>query len=209
MSISGCQWDGPPFADRKRKEKKRSDVITPSIIPGPLFSILSHAAATTQREGGALFDVPAQMLNDSDTKRGPPHRSWQGSFPWRERLGLTFYFLKGSQSDYGGSLDTSLPGFKVAISLAVTTLIPLEMTRLTNADWCLPSIIRVVLCYSCCRDLIFSQHLLIEMLYRNIYFDVNMTADTLAFKIRCDYHFCNLFSAVGCHSHWISNPQKI
>lgn len=73
--------------------KNRSRGITPSIIPGPLFSILSHAAASRQREGGALFDVPAQMLNDSDTKRGPTTQVLTGQFSIGERLDLTFYFF--------------------------------------------------------------------------------------------------------------------
>lgn len=78
---------------RRLLTKNRSGGITPSIIPGPLFSILSHAAATRQREGGALFDVPAQMLNDSDTKRGPTTQVLTGQFSIGERLDLTFYFF--------------------------------------------------------------------------------------------------------------------
>lgn len=74
-------------------QKNRSPGITPSIIPGPLFSILSHAAASRQREGGALFDVPAQMLNDSDTKRGPTAQVLTGQFSIGERLDLTFFFF--------------------------------------------------------------------------------------------------------------------
>ncbi|MEQ2239975.1 hypothetical protein ILYODFUR_010109 [Ilyodon furcidens] len=63
--------------------------ITPSIIPEPLFSILSHTGASSQCEGGILFDRPAQMLNDSDTKRGPSTQVLTGLFSIQKRLDLT------------------------------------------------------------------------------------------------------------------------
>lgn len=74
---------GPLCAD-----KNSSPGITPSIIPGPLFSILSQAGASSQCEGGILFDMPMQMLNDSDTKRGPTTQVLTEQFSIEERLDL-------------------------------------------------------------------------------------------------------------------------
>lgn len=113
---------------RRLLTKNRSRGITPSIIPGPLFSILSHAAASRQREGGALFDVPAQMQNDSDTKRGPTTQVLTGQFSIGERLDLTLFFLKGRNQITAALLTPLCQVLVFAISLAVTTLIPLKMT---------------------------------------------------------------------------------
>lgn len=55
-----------------------------SIIPGcVLGGALSGSEACSQREGGIVVDRPVQMLNDSDTKRGPPHRARHGCFALR------------------------------------------------------------------------------------------------------------------------------
>lgn len=70
-------------------DKNSGRGITPSIILGPLFSILSHTGASSQCEGGILFDMPVQMLNDSDTKRGPITQVLTGLFSIEERLDLT------------------------------------------------------------------------------------------------------------------------
>lgn len=70
-------------------DKNRARGITPSIILGSLFSILSHTGASSQCEGGILFDMPVQMLNDSDTKRGPTTQVLTGLFSIEERLDLT------------------------------------------------------------------------------------------------------------------------
>lgn len=81
------QWmsgRGAPFTD-----KNSGHCITSSIILGPLFSILSHTGATSQCEGGILFDRPVQMLNDSDTKRGPTTQVLTGLFSIKKRLDLT------------------------------------------------------------------------------------------------------------------------
>lgn len=81
------QWmsaSGPPFTD-----KNSGRCITSSIILGPLFSILSHTGASSQCEGGILFDRPVQMLNDSDTKRGPTTQVLTGLFSIEKRLDLT------------------------------------------------------------------------------------------------------------------------
>lgn len=63
--------------------------ITTIYHPGPLFSILSHTGGSSQCEGDVLFDMPVQMLNDSDTKRRPTSQVLTGLFSIEERLDLT------------------------------------------------------------------------------------------------------------------------
>lgn len=45
--------------------------------------------ASSQCEGGILVDMPVQMLNDSDTKRGPTTQVLTALFSIEERLDLT------------------------------------------------------------------------------------------------------------------------